>query len=59
MDRRFLCQVCGVKWFAPASRPADEDPVTCAGCGGDLVSLLAPPGIGWQGPLPQTADEGA
>lgn len=42
-DRRFICEVCGVKWYVPAERPSAPDPVRCEACGGALTVFVAPP----------------
>jgi predicted RNA-binding Zn-ribbon protein involved in translation (DUF1610 family) len=39
MHVRFVCEDCGVKWFAPLMRALDAAPAECAACGGRLVPL--------------------
>jgi hypothetical protein len=39
IDRRFVCQECGTKWFVPAGAPAHDDPETCAACAGPLAPM--------------------
>lgn len=40
MDRRFLCQDCGAKWFIHGHRAAEPDLTTCGRCSGPLVSFV-------------------
>lgn len=48
MDRRFLCQDCGTKWFLHEHRTGEPDLTECGRCGGQLVRLVAPPASeGW------------
>jgi hypothetical protein len=41
VDRRFLCQVCGTKWFIHEHRVEEPDLTECARCGGPLVRFIA------------------
>lgn len=40
MDRRFVCQDCGTKWFIHEHRVAEPDLTECGRCGGPLVRFL-------------------
>ena len=44
MERRFVCQNCGLKWFIPGHRPSEPDLSECEGCGGPLANLANGPG---------------
>ena len=35
---RFICQICGIKWFVPPGS-TQPPPQSCAGCGGPLAVL--------------------
>ena len=37
MDRRFVCQDCGTKWFIHEHRTTEPDLTECGRCGGPLV----------------------
>jgi predicted nucleic acid-binding Zn ribbon protein len=39
MDRRFLCQDCGAKWFIHGHRVAESDLTACGRCGGPLERI--------------------
>ena len=41
MDRRFICDTCGVKWFIPWTRPELADLTECDACGGGLMPFVA------------------
>jgi predicted nucleic acid-binding Zn ribbon protein len=41
MDRRFVCQECGTKWFIHEHRTAEPDLTECGRCGGPLVRFVA------------------
>jgi predicted nucleic acid-binding Zn ribbon protein len=41
MDRRFVCQDCGTKWFIHEDRTDDPDLTECGRCGGPLVRFVA------------------
>ena len=41
MDRRLVCESCGVKWFVPGARPVLVAPARCGACGGPLAPLDA------------------
>jgi hypothetical protein len=41
MNRRYICTVCGVKWFIPWTRPELAGLEECEACGGGLVPFLA------------------
>jgi hypothetical protein len=38
MDRRFICQDCGTKWFVPEGHEAPVE--SCARCDGPLLPLI-------------------
>lgn len=40
MDRRFVCQNCGMKWFIHEHRTSEPDLTECGGCGGPLVTFV-------------------
>jgi hypothetical protein len=42
VDRRLVCEACGVKWFVPGGRPVPETPLCCGSCGGPLATLDTP-----------------
>jgi hypothetical protein len=42
MDRRFVCQDCGTKWFIHEDRIDEPDLTECGRCGGSLVAFVAP-----------------
>ena len=42
VDRRLVCEACGVKWFVPSGRPVPVTPPRCGSCGGPLAPLDAP-----------------
>jgi hypothetical protein len=44
MDRRFICESCGMKWHVPAGRTDLPDPLRCGSCDGALVPFIAPAG---------------
>ncbi len=48
MDRRYVCESCGVKWVVTAQQPASQDPCACQSCGGKLVALLPVRTRPWQ-----------
>jgi predicted nucleic acid-binding Zn ribbon protein len=37
MDRRFICEDCGTKWFIHEHRVSEPDLTECGRCGGPLV----------------------
>ncbi len=47
MERRFICDTCGVKWHVPESRSLEPDPKSCASCGGALTAFVGPAQPGW------------
>ena len=49
MDRRFVCQDCGTKWFIHEERSDEPDLVECGRCGGPLVRFVAEPSGEWSG----------
>lgn len=49
MDRRFVCQDCGTKWFIHEHRTSEPDLTDCARCGGPLVRFIDElSGDGWR-----------
>ena len=40
MDRRFVCQDCGTKWFIHEHRTTEPDLTECARCAGPLVRFV-------------------
>jgi hypothetical protein len=44
VDRRFMCQDCGTKWFIPEHRVSEPDLTECDACGGPLAKLAGYPG---------------
>jgi len=50
VDRRFVCQDCGTKWFIPGHRPAAPDLTECGACGGALEMFAGQPGGDGQHP---------
>ena len=47
MDRRFICESCGIKWHVPATRADLPDPERCDSCDGGLVPFISPALPGW------------
>jgi hypothetical protein len=39
MDRRFVCQHCGTKWFIDEHRWSEPDLEECGRCGGPLAEF--------------------
>jgi predicted nucleic acid-binding Zn ribbon protein len=55
MDRRFVCEDCGTKWFIHEDLTDEPDLTECGRCGGPLVRFLAgsvPDGYGSRPDVP-------
>jgi hypothetical protein len=39
-ERRYVCTRCGMKWFMPADRRLEPDPVSCSACAGPVLPLV-------------------
>jgi hypothetical protein len=57
VDRRFVCQQCGTKWFIHAHRHDEPDLTECGSCGGPLMRFAD--GLGSHSPDAALPDEGA
>jgi hypothetical protein len=55
MDRRFVCQGCGTKWFIHEDRTDLPDLEQCARCGGALEHFDGGPPL----PLPRETNDAA
>jgi hypothetical protein len=55
MNRRYICTVCGVKWFIPWTRPDLAGLMECDACGGGLLPFLATAPAGTHG-IPEVGD---
>jgi DNA-directed RNA polymerase subunit RPC12/RpoP len=41
VDRRFICEHCGTKWFIHEHRVDEPDLTECARCGGPLLAFIS------------------
>lgn len=57
MDRRYVCNECGTKWFIPASDRFRPDPSECGACGGQLTTFAGPTEHGRFPHDPEPADQ--
>jgi hypothetical protein len=57
MERRYVCGLCGMKWFDPL--PARRvEPVPCGACGGALLPLVGHAAPRWFADAPEPDDAG-
>jgi hypothetical protein len=47
MDRRFICDDCGTKWFIHEHRVDEPDLTECGRCGGPLARFAGASGYGY------------
>jgi len=57
MDRRFVCNACGTRWFIPAGRADEPDLTECGSCGEALSRFE--PGLRGDEPYGTLPDERA